>query len=245
MLPMIDAMMKEAGANDGVLILAQSSPDVDLIAAYGATRPWAGRIIVQRKGDNLAAKAAQFRQSPGAVLISAGGWEGLDFPGQIRHLMIARLPKNPVNAVWKEALREKYDEDKVQKIINLRMRHHFLSKLKQGIGRGIRSKDDRVTVWVADSRFGIPKAIRMLRDPRVSSGSRGDGAEALFEAVPARFRPALNQARIFSAGHGAAPGYGVFTPKAPADLGKPKSLGEGMLKFLKDLPANAPKGKRS
>ncbi|MBU2741257.1 helicase C-terminal domain-containing protein [Acidithiobacillus albertensis] len=247
LLPMIDAMMEAADENDGVaprhgdaprhgvLILVPSSIDVDMIVAYGATRPWGERIIAQRKGDSLAAKAAHFRQSSGAVLVSAGGWEGLNLPGQIRHLMIARLPKSPVNMVWKEILREKYDEEKVQKIMRLRNRHHFLAKLKQGIGRGIRSTDDRVTVWVADSRFGIPKAVRMLRDPRVG----GSDEETVFEVIPARFRPALNQARIFSAGDG------VFAPKAPADLGKPKSLGDGMLKFLKDLPTAAQAGRHS
>lgn len=235
LLPMIDAMMEETGEHEGVLILTPSSLDVNLIANHGESRPWGHRVIAQHKGDSLAARAAQFRLRPGAVLISAGGWEGLDLPALIRHLMICRLPKSPVNQTWKEILREKYDEEKVQKIMNKRMHHHMLSKLRQGIGRGIRSKDDRVTVWVADSRFGIPESVRMLRDPRVGKGSR----EALFEVIPARFRPALNQTRIFSAGHG------VFVPKAPADLGKPKSLGDGMLRFLKDLPTAAPKGKPS
>lgn len=229
LLPMIDTMMSEAAESDGVLILTPSSLDVDLIAAYGENRPWGHRIIAQRKGDGLAACAAQFRSRPGAVLISAGGWEGLDLPGQIRHLMIARLPKSPVNQTWKEILREKYDEEKVQAIMNRRMHHHMLAKIRQGIGRGIRSVDDRVTVWVADSRFGLPAAITMLHDPRVMKpGDRSGMTSGILDAIPVRFRANLNRARIFSAPHG------VFTAMAPKNLGKTRSLGDGMLKFLKD-----------
>jgi ATP-dependent DNA helicase DinG len=162
----------------------------------------------------------------------------LDLPGQVHHLMIVRLPNAPVNQTWREILLEKYDEGKVQAIMSKRGQRHMLAKLQQGIGRGIRSKDDRVTVWVADSRFGIPEPVRMLRDPRVMKSAQTHSvmAQNIQGIIPTRFRPALNGARMFSAQ------FGVFEPKAPADLGKPKPLGSGMLKFLNGLPANANKG---
>ena len=242
--PMIAAMMAEAKEKDGVLILAPSTLDVELIADFGKTCAWGHRIIAQRAGDKLAALADKFRSTRGGVLISAGGWEGLDLPGQVRHLMITRLPWAPLNQTWMEILRQKYDEKKVKAIMSCRMSRHMEAKLHQGIGRGIRSVDDRTTLWVADSRFGIPSGISVLRDSRVGqSGDRSRMTASVLSTVSKRFHTELNRARIFTAAQG------VFTPAAPKDLGKPRSLGNGALKFLKNKPSDASKeadhGKRA
>ena len=242
--PMIAAMMAEAKEKDGVLILAPSTLEVALIADFGKTCAWGHRIIAQRQGDKLAALADKFRSTRGGVLISAGGWEGLDLPGQVRHLMITRLPWAPLNQTWMEILRQKYDEKKVKAIMSCRMSRHMEAKLHQGIGRGIRSVDDRTTLWVADSRFGIPSGISVLRDSRVGqSGNRFRMTASVLSTVSKRFHTELNRARIFTATQG------VFTPAAPKELGKPRSLGNGALKFLKNKPSDASKeadhGKRA
>lgn len=229
LFPMIDVMMEQLQPHEGAMILTPAGIDVEKISDYGASRPWASRIIAQGKGDTLAAKSRQFLAHPGSVLLSAGGWEGLDLPGRIQHLMICRLPYPPLNEALKEILMAKHDDEgKVWGIIQNGRQREMLAKMRHGIGRGIRQKEDQVTVWIADKRFGLPEGIRMMRDPRTQ---KSQPAPAWIQhAVPTRFFSALNKARVFTASEK------LFTPEAAPDAGLNKSLGNGVLKqFFKKL----------
>lgn len=230
LLPMVDAMVQTATAEDGLLILAQSHKEVRMIAEHALQQDWAHRVIVDDENTTLAGCSAQFRSKRGHILITAGGWEGLDLPGMIQHLMITRLPRSPRDDAWKEILLEKHDEDKANRILSYRMQRQMLAKLRQGLGRGIRGKYDHVTVWIADKRFGLPEAVVMLNDPRAIDPERqGKVTDKVFwEAIPARFRPALMHARVFSAEQG------VFIPEAPKNLNQPRLLGDSLLSFLQE-----------
>lgn len=225
LIPMVEAMVASADKEEGILILAPSSQDVDFLAGHARNQPWWDRVVIQRKGDALSACVAQFKLRRGQILISAGGWEGLNLPGMIQHLMITRLPRSPLNHVWKEILREKNDEEKVQRILNAQINQHMRAKLRQGIGRGIRGRYDHVTVWIADKRFGLPNAIKFLRDKRV-----GTCQESGWGVVPRRFLSALDGARVFHEQ------YGLFAPEAA--MRGPQSVGglmDGLLPTVKKI----------
>lgn len=93
----------------------------------------------------------QFKQARNAVLFAAGPcWEGIDFPGDMVSLLIlARLPfpvPNPVS----EAEREQYPE--LQGYIRAVVIPEMQTKLRQGVGRAIRTETDTCVVAILDRR---------------------------------------------------------------------------------------------
>ena len=93
----------------------------------------------------------QFKQLPNAVLCAAGPcWEGIDFPGDIVSLLvIVRLPfptPDPVRDAEKAqypCLREYIDSAVVPEM---------QTKLRQGVGRAIRTETDTCVVAIMDER---------------------------------------------------------------------------------------------
>ena len=93
----------------------------------------------------------QFKQAGNAVLFAAGPcWEGIDFPGDMVSLLIlARLPfpvPNPVS----EAEREQYPD--LQAYIRAVVIPEMQTKLRQGVGRAIRTETDTCVVAILDRR---------------------------------------------------------------------------------------------
>lgn len=93
----------------------------------------------------------QFKQAGNAVLFAAGPcWEGIDFPGDMVSLLIlARLPfpvPNPVS----EAEREQYPD--LQGYIRAVVIPEMQTKLRQGVGRAIRTETDTCAVAILDRR---------------------------------------------------------------------------------------------
>lgn len=93
----------------------------------------------------------QFKQARNAVLFAAGPcWEGIDFPGDMVSLLIlARLPfpvPNPVS----EAEREQYPD--LQAYIRAVVIPEMQTKLRQGVGRAIRTETDTCVVAILDRR---------------------------------------------------------------------------------------------
>ncbi len=93
----------------------------------------------------------QFKQAPNAVLFAAGScWEGVDFPGDmVSSLIIVRLPF-PVPDPLSEAEREQYPtlQDYIRAVIIPDMQ----VKLRQGVGRAIRTETDTCVVSILDYR---------------------------------------------------------------------------------------------
>lgn len=93
----------------------------------------------------------QFKQLPNAVLCAAGPcWEGIDFPGDmVSLLVIVRLPfptPDPVS----EAEREQYSS--LHEYISASIVPQMQTKLRQGVGRAIRTETDTCAVAILDSR---------------------------------------------------------------------------------------------
>lgn len=118
--------------------------------------------------------------TPGAVLISAGCWEGLDAPGLWTDLVITRVPSPPPSAPALEAYRYRLnrlgqDEGVIKSKVFLKSASMARKKLRQGLGRGIRRASDSVRVWICDPRFTL--------DAEKSRQSR-----LYFSAIPDRFQ---------------------------------------------------------
>jgi ATP-dependent DNA helicase DinG len=190
------AMISAAAARPGrdgrrnVLVLTTSFRDTEALNQASAAAGLEDRLILRDRNMSLRRALHLFSTTKDAILITPGAWEGVNLPGLIDHLVIAKLPYAPPeddfgNAIWG------FDEEngrRVSRDINNAMR-----KLKQGIGRAIRAADDDATIWIADPRFCLPAAVEE-REMTVSPYQRN---RVMHECVPTRFRAALDAAEIF------------------------------------------------
>lgn len=193
------AMIREAVASGGkTLVLTLSHADTQ---ALGERLQDLEGLIVARPGDSMSGLKQQYLNQDSAVMISPGAWEGIDLPGAVQNLVITRIPFGAINGFrlsLKEAVLRHggYSEDKIQSIkfaqLNAEARRRFI----QGLGRGIRQRDDRVEVWIADARFPYPESfsstlddVLMVRRPRVLKAFAG--------VIPERFEDNFNASRLF------------------------------------------------
>jgi ATP-dependent DNA helicase DinG len=126
-------------------------------------------LLVQSPGQPAAPLAEAFREGSGPVLLgTASFWEGVDFPGAaLEVLVIARLPFAVPTDPLQEARAELIEAEGGDAFRDLALPEAVL-RFRQGIGRLIRTAEDRGAIVVAD--------------PRLMRGSYG----ALFrEALPA------------------------------------------------------------
>lgn len=124
------------------------------------------------------------------VLLSAGAWNGVSFrssdDGQLlQNIVITRIPFFPqddaTQFLQREYLLSKgYTEAAIKGIYWTAVQYQTMIKLKQGIGRGLRSPTDVIKVWFADPRMPTQKK---------SSG--------LISAIPRRFLDDYYNAPIF------------------------------------------------
>lgn len=141
---MIDALEEELQRRFG----PESS---DLFETEDEVRP---QILVQRPGAARAALADRFRRADAAILLATGSfWEGVDFPGrQLEVLVVPRLPfavpTDPlVEGRSDRARRLGRDPFESVSLVDAILR------LKQGIGRLLRTREDRGAVLLLDHRL--------------------------------------------------------------------------------------------
>jgi len=133
-----------------------------LFASYGDLKAVSGRIaaeiqsdgfplLVQRNGVPTASLCDEFREIRESVLFGVDTfWYGVDFPGDtLTQVIITRLPfphpQDPLQVARRGLLpREEYWK---------RYRYETEIKLRQGIGRLIRSEKDRGKVVILDARY--------------------------------------------------------------------------------------------
>lgn len=86
------------------------------------------------------------RERPDQTLVlSVSGWEGVDLPA-IRHLIIHRLPFHVVNL-------DLYEEGRQRREIITTVTPRTSIRLRQGIGRAIRTHGDHCDIYLLDKRF--------------------------------------------------------------------------------------------
>jgi Rad3-related DNA helicase len=111
-------------------------------------------LYAQVPGEAAGPLARAFRSGAGAVLLgTASFWEGVDFPGEaLEVLVIARLPfavpTDPVGAARSERIVESGGDP----FRDLALPEALL-RFRQGIGRLIRTAEDRGAVVIADPRI--------------------------------------------------------------------------------------------
>lgn len=177
---------KESGEN--ILVLTNSHYESKILAkAIEELKP-----LVHQQGHPLKEYVSDFKQ-PNQILITCAGWEGLNLRGHngeqlIHHVLISRIPYSPPNPIIEFAIKNHY-KSKNQSDSTLMGIQWFLSvqdvisKLKQGFGRGTRSPNDLVTIWIADSRMPHSRNEK--------------GNLVLLNAIPSRFMGNYLNAEIF------------------------------------------------
>lgn len=107
-------------------------------------------VYVQNDGSSQDKIKNKFKNDINSVLFSTGiFWEGIDIKGEsLSNLIIARLPFPVVNPIM-EYKKSLYGDKGFEKVYIPEM----LIKLKQGVGRLIRSETDKGIVCILDSRL--------------------------------------------------------------------------------------------
>lgn len=183
---MINKAMEE---DESVLVLTVSHSESKLIAAQLKN---SAKVSLHEKGHNIKEYIGDFIQGKTKVLITSSGWEGLNLRTEdkkqlIQHVVISRIPFAPPNTLFEyalEVLSKSHPDLAIYKknIEWVDAIQEVVAKLKQGFGRGTRSPDDIVTIWIADSRM---------------PHSRSDRNSVLLNAVPNRFLNNYLNAEIF------------------------------------------------
>lgn len=196
-VPWWSAMINEAHSRGGrILVLTPSYADAKAIYDDVRKANNQANLIIEQKGQS-SASLRSFIENEGAILITPNRWTGLDLPGLIRHIVIPRIPRNPPNLIY-DALLEEVLKSKGFSTKAIRDRRHPASialarrKLQQGIGRGIRTKADRVTIWIGDPRWPLTEDQKE-NHPTIKS----TWVTQLQNAIPHRFTAKLHRPEIF------------------------------------------------
>ena len=120
--------------------------------------------IVHQPNSRLSDYIDAFRADANSVWITPGGWEGLNLPGLIQHLVLTRLPFAPVDDARNTALLQclisrGMDPQNARRTLFALSRNDAKRRFRQGFGRGIRHVNDQCTVWIADPRFPLPPTL--------------------------------------------------------------------------------------
>ena len=110
--------------------------------------------IVRNKEENETSTQAAARMGDSQVLIATGAWAGLDTPIKWASVIIPRIPYDAPMVL---------DENIESSFLN--SRNKAIRRMKQVIGRGLRSSDAECTIYILDGRYRniesfIPKRFR-------------------------------------------------------------------------------------
>jgi ATP-dependent DNA helicase DinG len=170
----------------------------DVLALTARLERFGEDLIAQVPGYMTGAAVRRFLDRDRSVWVSATAWEGVSLPGAISHIVIPRLPIRPLtfeDSVVQAYVNETYGAGG-RSVIFARQMADARRRLRQGVGRGIRSHDDKVTIWIGDPRWPLSQreADEMLLDqPRDWSGTMAN-------AISARFRRKLESSPRYDGG---------------------------------------------
>lgn len=140
-------------AQGGVFVLTTANSELDLFA-QAFKQKFPGKVFVQGHSrhpwdGDPATVLEKFRATENAILVgSKSFWEGVDVPGgALRLVIMAKLPFPQYNDPIVQA-RQRLATQPFRDVLVADM----LVELRQGVGRLIRSQDDRGCVAILDSR---------------------------------------------------------------------------------------------
>lgn len=158
--------------------------------------------LSHKRGQKISQLISEYKNQPGAILISPSAWEGVNLPGLVNELVICKIPFGSLQGGDYEMLKldltsRGYDRESVNGVIQGKNLKQTLRKLSQGIGRAVRSKTDRSRIWICDVRFPLPVAITGSIDPVVLDSPPRNTNRAFVATIPHRFMCNYEAAPIF------------------------------------------------
>ncbi|WP_078427943.1 ATP-dependent DNA helicase [Alkalihalobacterium alkalinitrilicum] len=124
------------------LVLFTSVEEMSRFRKWADQQTWSFDIVYE--GDQEISVSVQyFQQNPSTVLCAYHLWEGLDVPGEaLTQVIISSLPFPPHDPVFQA--KRKHVKDPIKDIDT----PYMLLRLRQGLGRLIRSREDHGTVHI-------------------------------------------------------------------------------------------------
>jgi len=151
----------------GTLILTTSLELVDHLGASLMPVAQASRrtVLVQGRDGAPAELLEEFRQRKDAVLVGAANfWEGIDVIGEaLEILIVTRLPFDVPTEPWIAARMEKLADEGKDAFYHFSLPEALL-RLRQGLGRLIRHRQDRGIALIADSRVFSTRFGAIIRE---------------------------------------------------------------------------------
>ena len=135
--------------NGKALVLFTSKSDMKYVYEHIGNKIGNINIYIQNDGSSQDTVKRKFKEDINSVLFSTGiFWEGIDIKGKsLSNLIIARLPFPIVDPIME--YKKSLNKNGFAKVYIPEM----LIKLKQGVGRLIRSETDKGIVCILDSRM--------------------------------------------------------------------------------------------
>lgn len=147
------------------LILFTSKADMKLVYDNLRTENLPYNLLIQKDGASQNLTKEEFKNDINSILLSTGSfWEGIDIKGRsLSNVIIVRLPFPIPDPIIEYKCSLVDDNEKV-------LIPEMKIKLKQGIGRLIRGKDDVGIVSILDSRIEkyINKALECIPTSNVT-----------------------------------------------------------------------------
>ena len=230
--------------NEPALALTTSFRNASLIAAALRERnPEAAQRLFLHDGgmhDGLAAGIRSLRSGAASVLLTPSAWQGQDIRREdksqmLRHVVITSLPFAPPDSL-KEHLQmtvlgrySSLNQDRIRGLLRAQAMRRAWARLRQGIGRLHRHRDDRGSIWILDKRTGLPENL-LLSPTLALSGKRTAEEEddlrrqvqfrsmGMLKAFPARFSRAVSAASVVAPEYGKAnnlAGVRIIAPPKP------------------------------
>jgi ATP-dependent DNA helicase DinG len=163
-------------------------------------------LIVAQPGESAGVLksryVARYKSHGDPVLIAPNIWEGIDLPGMVDNLVVTRLPYGSLDgfslSIQEVSLRSRrFSEDKIASIKFALLSNQARQKFAQGLGRGIRSVNDSVRVWIADPRFPYPESFEDSLDSVLMQRRASSVARMFGSCIPSRFKENYSRARLF------------------------------------------------
>jgi ATP-dependent DNA helicase DinG len=124
------------------LVLFSSSEEMERFRDWGKNQKWDFNLVYE--GDREISETVKtFQYEESTVLCSYHLWEGLDVPGEsLKQVVISSLPFPPKDPVFQA--KRKNSKNPLEEVDT----PYMLLRLRQGIGRLIRSREDQGTVHI-------------------------------------------------------------------------------------------------
>ncbi|MDD5973062.1 MAG: helicase C-terminal domain-containing protein, partial [Spirochaetales bacterium] len=138
----------------GALVLFTSYKMLEYVSSKALSELAGFNILIQNGELSRSQLLKRFRDDKDSVLFATQSfWEGVDIPGDsLRLLILTKLPYPQVNEPLFKSRCEKLESEGESSFMMLSV-PSMIMKLKQGLGRLIRSKDDKGVAYILDGRM--------------------------------------------------------------------------------------------